>query len=136
MGVPAGALMPLLLVQASPSLARIVEAWGETIKRMARIDRIEFAHAPLPGFLPIVVRQTLVGIGVAGFVDLDAERARLDKEVARERQEIAKVDAKLANPDFAARAPEDVIAEHHERREASLSRIAKLEAARARIDRI
>ena len=35
-----------------------------------------------------------------------------------------------------AAAPEEIIAEPHERREASLSRIAKMEAARSRLDRI
>ena len=58
------------------------------------------------------------------------------KEIARERQEVAKVDAKLANADFVARAPEEIVAEHQERREAALSRIAKLEAARARLSQI
>ena len=88
------------------------------------------------GSLPIVVRDALAALPLAGVVDIEAEKARLDKEIARERLEIAKVDAKLANPDFVARAPEAIIAEHHERREASLSRIAKMEAARRRLDQI
>jgi valyl-tRNA synthetase len=123
-------------VQASSSIARIVEAWGDTIKRLARIVRLEFAETPPAGSLPIVVRDALAALPLAGIVDIEAEKSRLDKEIARQRQEIAKVDAKLANPDFVARAPEEIIAEHHERREASLSRIAKMEAARSRLDRI
>jgi valyl-tRNA synthetase len=135
-GVPAGSQLTLTLVQASSSIARIVEAWGDTIKRLARIVRLEFAETPPAGSLPIVVRDALAALPLAGIVDIEAEKSRLDKEIARERQEIAKVDAKLANPDFVARAPEEIIAEHHERREASLSRIAKMEAARSRLDRI
>ena len=135
-GVPAGAQLTLTLVQANPSVARIAETWGETIKRLARVAAIEFAEAAPAGSLPIVVRDALAALPLAGIVDIEAEKARLDKEIARERQEIAKVDAKLANPDFVARAPEEIIAEHHERREASLSRIAKMEAARSRLDRI
>jgi valyl-tRNA synthetase len=135
-GVPAGAQLTLTLVQASSSVARIVEAWGDTIKRLARIVRLEFAETPPAGSLPIVVRDALAALPLGGIVDIEAEKSRLDKEIARERQEIAKVDAKLANPDFVARAPEEIIAEHHERREASLSRIAKMEAARSRLDQI
>ena len=135
-GVPAGAQLTLTLVQASSSIARMVEAWGDTIKRLARIVRLEFAETPPAGSLPIVVRDALAVLPLAGIVDIEAEKSRLDKEIARERQEIAKVDAKLANPDFVARAPDEIIAEHRERREASLSRIAKMEAARSRLDRI
>ena len=43
------------------------------------------------------------------------------------RLEIAKVEAKLRNEDFLARAPDDVIAEHEERREAFQERLGKLE---------
>jgi valyl-tRNA synthetase len=135
-GVPAGAQLTLTLVQASPSVARIVEAWGDTIKRLARVVSIDFSEGVPSGSLPIVVRDALAALPLAGIIDVEAEKARLDKEIERERQEIAKVDAKLANPDFVARAPEAIIAEHHERREASLSRIAKMQVARARMDQI
>jgi valyl-tRNA synthetase len=135
-GVPAGAQLPLTLVQANSSIRRIAEAWGDTIKRLARIAAIEFADGVPAGSLPIVVRDALAALPLVGVVDIEAEKARLDKEIARERLEIAKVDAKLANPDFVARAPETIIAEHQERREASLSRIAKMEAARRRLDQI
>jgi valyl-tRNA synthetase len=135
-GVPAGAQLTLTLVQANSSILRIAEAWGDTIKRLARVAAIEFAETSPAGSLPIVVRDALAALPLAGIVDIEAEKARLDKEIARERQEVAKVDAKLANPDFVARAPEAIIAEHHERREASLSRIAKMEAARKRLDQI
>jgi valyl-tRNA synthetase len=135
-GVPAGAQLTLTLVQASSSIRRTAEAWGDTIKRLARIAAIEFADGVPAGSLPIVVRDALAALPLVGIVDIEAEKARLDKEIARERLEIAKVDAKLANPDFVARAPEAIIAEHHERREASLSRIAKMEAARRRLDQI
>jgi valyl-tRNA synthetase len=136
MGVPAGAQLPLLFAQANPSVARRVESWGDTIKRLARVAAFDFVEAAPSGSVPLLVRDASAALPLAGFIDLEAEKARIDKDIARERAEVAKVDAKLANPDFVARAPEDVIAEHHERREAALSRVAKLEAARARLSEI
>ena len=73
---------------------------------------------------------------VAGVLDIAAEQARLAKEIAKERGEVAKVDAKLANADFVARAPEEVVAENQERREAALARIAKMETALQRLGEI
>jgi valyl-tRNA synthetase len=49
---------------------------------------------------------------------------------------VASVDAKLANADFLARAPEEVVEENRERREAANARIAKMEAALARFDKV
>ncbi len=136
MGVPPAALLPLTLVQASASIAGDARRWAETIKRLARVADVGFAEAAPAGSLQIVVRGALAALPVAGILDVAAEQARLAKEIAKEQGEVAKVDAKLANADFVARAPEDIVAENQERREAALARIAKMEAARERLGRI
>ena len=136
MGVPPAALLPLTIVQAGDAMARSAQRWAETIKRLARIAEVGFAEVPPAGSLQIVVRGVLAALPVAGVLDVAAEQARLAKEIAKERGEVAKVDAKLASADFVARAPEEVVAEHHERRETFLARIAKMEAALRRLDEI
>jgi valyl-tRNA synthetase len=135
-GAPPAVQLPLTLVQSSAAIAKVATAWSDTIKRLARVASLEFAESQPAGSIPIVVRDVVAALPLAGIIDIAAEQARLDKEIARERQEVAKVDAKLANADFVSRAPEEVVAENHERREASLSRIAKMEAAKARLKQI
>ncbi len=136
MGVPPAALLPLTLVQASASIAASAGQWAETIKRLARVADVGFAEAAPPGSLQIVVRGALAALPVTGILDIAAEQARLTKEIAKEQGEVAKVEAKLANADFIARAPADIVAENQERREAALARIARMEAARVRLGRI
>jgi valyl-tRNA synthetase len=136
MGVPPAALPPLTLVQPSASIAGHARRWAETIKRLARVADVRVADAAPSGSLQIVVRGALAALPVAGVLDVAAEQARLAKEIAKEQGEVAKVDAKLANADFVARAPEEIVAENHERREAALARIAKMQAARERLSRI
>jgi valyl-tRNA synthetase len=136
MGVPAAAQPPLTLVAPPAELAAVARRWAETIRRLARVGDLVFADVPPSGSLQIVVRGALAAIPVAGILDIAAESARLGKEIAKEQGEVAKVDAKLANADFVARAPEEVVAEHQERREAALARIAKMTAARERLERI
>ncbi len=55
-------------------------------------------------------------IPLASLVDLDEERARVDKEIERMRGEVARADAKLANEKFISRAPEAVVNEERRKR--------------------
>jgi valyl-tRNA synthetase len=136
MGVPAAAQLPLTLVGADAGIAAYAKNWSETIQRLARVTEISFADSAPPGSAQMIVRGALAAIPLAGIVDIDVERARLVKEIAKEHKEIAGIDGKLVNPDFLARAPEEVVEENRERRAAAAERIAKMEAALARFDKV
>jgi valyl-tRNA synthetase len=136
MGVPPSTLTPLILAAPSERAAKSAAAWSESIKRLARVERIDTAQAAPRGALQLVVRGEVVALPLAGLVDLGAESARLDKEIDKVRVEIAKVEAKLGNDDFLARAPDDVIAEHEERRQSFRERLVKLTHARERLERV
>jgi valyl-tRNA synthetase len=66
-------------------------------------------------------------------IDVDAERARLDKEIKRLEGEIAKANAKLANANFVQRAPAAVV-EQEKGRVAAFSET--LEKVKAQFDRL
>jgi valyl-tRNA synthetase len=133
MGVPAGAQLPLILVEPTPEILSYAQTWGETIARLARVTTIESAAAAPASSVQIIVRGAVAAIPLGGVVDIAGEKARLAKEIAKERKEIGAIDAKLGNADFLARAPEEVVEENRERREAAAARIAKMEAALARL---
>jgi len=133
MNVPAAAQIPLVLVNASPEGKSRVEVWDETIKRLARLSEISFA-AEAPGqSVQMIVRKTLAALPLQGIVDLQAEKARLAKEIAKLTGEAGKIEAKLNSADFVARAPEEIVEENRERLTEAVSRVEKLEAARARL---
>jgi valyl-tRNA synthetase len=136
MGVPPSTLTPLILAAPSERAAKSAAAWSESIKRLARVERIDTAQAAPRGALQLVVRGEVVALPLAGLVDLGAESARLGKEIDKVRVEIAKVEAKLGNDDFLARAPDEVIAEHEERRQSFQERLVKLSHARERLERV
>ncbi len=123
----------LVLVGADAALQTRATHWEETIRRLARISRIGFAEAPPKSSAQIIVRGGVVAVPLEGVIDFAAERARLGKEIAKLDGEVKKVDAKLANPGFLAKADEEVIDEHRERREDALARIEKLAAALGRL---
>ena len=136
MSIPQNAPLRLALVAPSAQVEGYLARWRPTLERLARIEGVDVTSEPPPGSLALLVREAQAALPLAGLIDFAAERARLEKEIARERGEIAKVDAKLGNPDFIARAPEEIVEENRERREAALARIAKLDAARNRLDNL
>jgi len=46
---------------------------------------------------------------LAGLIDVEAEKARLDREIAKVDKEIAKINGKLDNPNFVDRAPDALV---------------------------
>jgi valyl-tRNA synthetase len=126
MNIAPANLTPLVLASASPETKARVPRWGEVIKRMARLADISFAdRAPEGGAVQLLVRGEIAALPLKGVIDLAAERARLDKEIARADADIKRVDAKLGNEKFVANAPEDIVEEEKEKREAALARKAK-----------
>lgn len=131
--VPAGAQAPLVLVKANPATKATIEAWAPMIERLARAAGISFAEVAPPQSAQIIVRGEVAALPLAGIIDLDAERARLGKELAKLDQDIAAVERKLGNPDFVARAPEEVVEENRERKAQAEARKHKIAEALGRL---
>jgi valyl-tRNA synthetase len=74
-----------------------------------------------------------VALSLKGVIDIAVERTRLSKEMQKADADIARVDAKLNNPNFMARAPEEVVEEEKEKREEAVARKAKIAEALERL---
>jgi len=133
MNVPAGSLIPIEFVNPSESIRKRAQFWDSTFNRLARISGSTFPPKVQPGSAQIIVGGETIALPLKGVIDLDAERARLAKEMAKADADIARVDAKLNNPNFVARAPEDVVEEEKEKREEALARKAKIAEALQRL---
>jgi valyl-tRNA synthetase len=125
--------LPLVLARTSDQIWERSQRWSEFLKRMGRISEISRAHSYAPGTIQLVVRNETIGLKLSGSVDLSAERARLDKELAKAEADIKRVDTKLANEKFVANAPEEIVEEEKEKREAAVARKAKILEALERL---
>ena len=63
---------------------------------------------------------------LAGLVDLDAERARLQKEIARADADLQAAVKKLGSEQFVNHAPPAVVAEHRQRQADAEAKLVKL----------
>jgi valyl-tRNA synthetase len=134
MNVPAGAKTPLVMVGASKAVRARAEAYEDTIKRLARIDALSFAKAAPSGSVQIVLGDTTIALPLAGVIDMGSERTRLVREIEKSKAEIKKIDAKLANENFVAKAPPEVVEENRERRADFEATMRKLQAALKRVE--
>ena len=134
MNVPLSAKPVLQLRGTSDLQNRAIDTNRAALLRLARLDSFE----PVENFGKGTARGTVdgvdIGLPLAGILDLDAERARLEKAIGGVAAEIDKIARKLDNPGFVAKAPEEVVEENRRRLDEETSRRGALEAALARLD--
>ncbi len=133
MNVPPSAKPALTVVGAGPETKARLARHRDLLLTLARLDSAREADAAPAGSVPIVMGEATGALAIADFIDLAAEKARLTKEIAGHVGEIEKVGKKLGNPDFLARAKEEVVEENRERLAEAEAAKAKLEAALSRL---
>jgi valyl-tRNA synthetase len=129
MNIPPATLMPLIMIHCRQDARARVERWSDVIKRLARLGDIDFDDLAPPGAIQLLVRDEVAALPLKGVIDLSAEKARLDKEISKAEADIKRVDAKLSNEKFVANAPEEIVEEEKEKRDAAVARKEKNEAA-------
>ncbi len=133
MNVPAGAMVAVTVSGANATTQGRLAAHEALIGRLARIESVALSDGPAPHAAQIVIGEATVSLPLANVIDIEAERTRLSGELAKITKEIGKLDAKLANEQFLARAPEEVVATQRERLEEASTLRSKTEAALARL---
>ena len=127
LNVPLSAKPPLLVIEATGTQRAALAASAAQIAQLLRVSGVESVDAAPAGSIPFVIAGATFALPVAEFIDLTAERARLTKDVAALASDIDRTTRKLANADFIARAPEEVVEENRER-------LAEAEGARSRLE--
>jgi valyl-tRNA synthetase len=120
------------LIAGGPRTAALKRE-ADTIARLGRLDLSKLIiEESLPAeqrpdkAATLVVREAEVILPLAGLVDLDAERKRLQAEAEQTEAEIARTGALLANEGFTSRAPAQVVARERAKLAAAHERLAKL----------
>lgn len=129
MNVPGGAKILLLVKDASDVTQSRLKEYDEIITRMARLEKVELSGDVPKGSIQTVVDEATLVLPIADIIDLDQERARLQKEIQKLEADINKIDQKLGNKKFIENAPEEVVEEQRHRKEEAEGVINKLSQA-------
>ena len=95
--------------------------------------KLDAEFAPPSGTPVAVTELGEMYLPLEGLVDVEAERARLEKERAKVTDDLEKAQAKLANPSFTDRAPPAVVTEFQQRIADFTAKLAQLDQLLAKL---
>jgi valyl-tRNA synthetase len=133
MNVPPGATAPLVVVGANGVTQERLVRHDASIKRLARVETITVADVAPKGAAQIVVGEATACLPLGALIDLNAEKARIEKAIAKVDQEMARIAGKLGNEKFVANANPEVVAAERERYQELEVQKASLETALKRV---
>ncbi len=134
MNVPASAQLDVLVMDADDETQSWMQTHQAIIFKMARVKSFDIVSEMPQGAIQLVVGEVTLGLPVADIIDLDKERARLQKEIQKLEKDIKQIDGKLANENFVSKAPEEVIEEQKHRKKEAQIVIKKLNSALDQLD--
>ena len=108
-----------------------LQRFDASLRFLCKLERIEIIAGEPPAAAPAVVGELQLFVPLEGLVDLDAERARLDKEIAKVAAEKDKSEAKLAR--FGAGVPAAVVEQERARLADWTGKLDALSAQRSRL---
>lgn len=109
--------VPVRFVTGRSELASVLTAATADITALTRAERVEVLDPaaadanPAAKALAGVSGELQVLLPIDGLVDLEALRGRLEKDIAKAEKEIKGLSGRLSNPNFASKAPPEVVAE-------------------------
>ncbi len=133
MNVPVAAKPELVLINPDAEKQAMIDRNRPAIERLARVEAINSGSTAPEQSAQGVSQGLEFALPLAGILDFDAERARLNKDIKSAEGEIKKLEGKLNNQGFLAKAPEDVVEENRRRLEAEIETRDRLTLALKRL---
>ncbi len=126
-------LVPLRLQAGAAQDRARIERFSASMTFLLKLDSIEWLDdgATTPPAAAAIVGELKLLVPLEGLVDLDAERARLDKEIARVQGEYEKSETKLAK--FTDKVPAAVVEQERVRLADWTTQLAGLREQRAKL---
>jgi valyl-tRNA synthetase len=117
MDISPGKPLPVLLQDASGEDQSRAERFAHLLHRVGRVESVTALQADQepPNSATALLGDTRLLVPMKGLIDVDAERARLEKQVQRAQTDLARTQGKLGNANFVNNAPADVVSQEKQR---------------------
>ena len=133
MNVPPSKRPRLIISSDRPEVFEAGRTYLSKLAYAGEVDIVSEAPADTDGMVSVVTGSAKMFMPMAELVDLEKERARIEKELEKARAQLEAQNKKLANEAFVSRAPEAVVNAERERAEKAKALIANLEESLAKL---
>ncbi|MCH7831875.1 MAG: class I tRNA ligase family protein, partial [Proteobacteria bacterium] len=134
MNVPPKAKIPLILKDAGDKAQARLGRHQDLIRRLARLSSLDELDGEVPkGAIQVILDEATIILPIADVIDLDSEKARLEKEIAKMDAEVERFEGRLANEKFIANAPEAVVETERGKLKDAINQRAKIDEALGRL---
>jgi valyl-tRNA synthetase len=135
--VPPGQAVRATVSNPGADLTEILQNDHAIVRRMAKLSTLEAGRAEAAAGAgtasAVLSNGSSIAIPLGDLVDLAKECARLKSEADRLAEVIQRQDAKLANPEFVARAPAQVVEREREKLASWQEQVAVLTEKRRKL---
>ena len=129
MDISPGKSLPVVLQHASSSDLRRCDAHGHLLQRVGRVESVTQLNddEEPPASATALLGDLRLLVPMKGIIDVDAERARLEKQKQKVQDDLARTNGKLSNEKFVNNAPADVVTQERQRAGGFVKTIAQLD---------
>ncbi|WP_205689451.1 valine--tRNA ligase [Aurantiacibacter odishensis] len=133
LGISPGEKLSAFIENPSPLAQGVIDRSSAAIERLARLSPITVGEAPAGAAMQVSSGSDVFIVPLEGVIDVDAERARLEKALAASQKEAKSLEGRLGNANFVERAKPEAVEKAKADHTFHLDEIARLEAALERL---
>jgi valyl-tRNA synthetase len=138
MNIAPSAKLPLYFANGGSEDERRLAANKQFLIKLANLEETCWLSTDdeAPMSATALVGEMEILVPMAGFIDKEAEVARLDKEIEKLQKETSRLNGKLNNANFVDKAPAAVVDKEKEKLAAAESALEKLQQQKSKIEAI
>ncbi len=135
MDVPPDKKATVIFKTASGAISSLIERETAHIMALARVEKItvDADYTPDKTDAAAVMADLEIFLPLKGLIDIDKERARLQKEIDRVTADLERVERKLLDEKFTSKAPAEIVAKETAKRDGFADVLAKLNESLAKL---
>ena len=132
-GIAPGAKLAAFCPAPSDLAQRVIERSSAAIERLARLTPVTLGEAPSGPAMQVTAGDDVFIVPLEGVIDIDAEKARLQKALDASAKEAKSLEGRLSNPSFVERAKPEAVEKARADHAHHSAEVERLEAALARL---
>lgn len=133
LGLPPGAKLEAWIANPSSTGESVLDNQAAALERVARLSAVHRGAAPAGASMQVAAGSDAYVVPLEGLIDIEAEKARLEKALAASRKEAKSLEGRLGNEKFLEKAKPEAVEKARADHAHHTAEMDRLEAALTRL---